>query len=204
MNLLRQEIRSFARHCEQLLSNHLQSPLTEEEQELIIYYLNELVEKFGHEPTAADLSSFHARRDPVNIPKRRVERRRKMYTKQLRLEDGILNSVVIGEFELTAAEIEFVELLNEAVRSGADKVLIDGQQMTGNPGDLERFLYGEFAAWATLEVMRERNVALRFAYVIHEPLRDAGRFGENVAVNRGMDVKTFDDTNAAIEWLNGA
>ena len=44
---------------------------------------------------------------------------------------------------------------------------------------------------------------LKFAYVIHEPLRDPERLGENVAVNRGMDVKTFEDRNEAVEWLNG-
>jgi hypothetical protein len=203
--MLRPEIRNYVRACEEFLSDHLEPRLTEEEQELIIYYLNELFGKFGHKPiTGPHFSSFPARTPSVDIPKRRLERRRKLYTTQLQLEKDILNAVVNGEFELTAAEIEFVEILHEAVRSGATKVLIDGKQMTGNPADFERFLYGEFAAWATLEVMRERNVVLRFAYVIHQPLRDPARFGENVAVNRGMDVKTFEDTNAAIQWLNAA
>jgi len=126
-----------------------------------------------------------------------------MFTKQLHLEQGVLNAVVTGEFELALAKIQFVEILDEVVQSGATKVLIDGQQMPGKPGDFERFLYGEFVAKATLEVMRERKIKLRFAYVIHEPVRDPERFGENVAVNRGMDVKVFEDTNAAIQWLNG-
>ena len=126
-----------------------------------------------------------------------------MFTKQLHLEQGVLNAVVTGEFELALAKIQFVEILDEVVQSGETKVLIDGQQMTGKPGDFERFLYGEFVAKATLEVMRERKIKLRFAYVIHEPVRDPERFGENVAVNRGMDVKVFEDTNAAIQWLNG-
>jgi hypothetical protein len=33
-------------------------------------------------------------------------------------------------------------------------------------------------------------------------LRDPERFGETVAVNRGMDVKTFEEMNEAVEWLN--
>jgi hypothetical protein len=188
MELLRQEIRNYVRACEELLSTHLEPRLTEEEQDLVIYYVNELFAKFGYKPITVH-QSFRARTDPVILMQR---------------GQGILNAVVMGEFELAAAEIEFVEILNEAVRSGATKVLINGQQMTGNPGDFERFLYGEFAAWATLEVMRERNVALRFAYVIHKPLCDPTRFDENVAVNRGMEVKTFEDTNAAIQWLNAA
>ena len=50
--------------------------------------------------------------------------------------------------------------------------------------------------------MRERNITLKFAYVIHEPMRDPKRFRENVPVNGGMDVKSFENMNAAIEWLN--
>src|SRR5262249_22995680 len=111
-----------------------------------------------------------------------------MRTKQLRLEHGILNAVVIGKFDLAGAENEFDEKLYEAVRTGTSKGLIDGEQMTGNPGDFERFLYGEFVAKRTLEVMKEYDTTLRLAYVLHEPLRDPERFGENVAVNRGLDV----------------
>src|SRR5262245_30922572 len=168
MNLLRQEIRNFAHHCEQLLSNHLPSPLTEQEQELVVYYLNELRLKF-------------AQPDSVDTPNRRAERRRQLYTKDLQLEQGILNAVMIGEFELTAAEIEFLKLLHEAARKGATKVLVDGQQMTGNPEDFERFLYGAFVAWAALEVMREHRIKLRFAYVINDPVRDPEQYGETVA-----------------------
>lgn len=43
--------------------------------------------------------------------------------------------------------------------------------------------------------------AAQFAYVIHEPLRDPGRYGETVAVNRGMNVKTFETPEEALEWL---
>ena len=198
MNLLRQELRNYARACEELLSNRLQERLTEDEHELILYYLNELSGKYltPHQP------SLNGRPNHIDISRRQVERRRKMYTKQLELEKGILHAVVIGEFELTAAQIDFLELLDGAHRRGATKVLIDGKQVTSSPGDFERFLYGEFAAWATVEVMRERNITLKFAYVIHEPMRDPKRFGENVAVNRGMDVKSFENMNAALEWLN--
>ena len=37
---------------------------------------------------------------------------------------------------------------------------------------------------------------------VHEPLRDPERFGETVASNRGMDVKTFEGRKEAVEWLN--
>jgi hypothetical protein len=127
-----------------------------------------------------------------------------MYIRRVQLEQGVFNAVVVGEFELALAQSQFIQLLDEAVQSGATKVLIDGRQITGNPSGFQRFLYGEFAAWATLDVMKQHNIRLKFAYVIHAPLRDPERFGETVAVNRGMNVKTFEDTNAALQWLNGA
>ena len=48
MILLRQELKGFSRACELLLSANLEPRLNEEEQELITYYVYELVEKFGH------------------------------------------------------------------------------------------------------------------------------------------------------------
>ena len=37
----------------------------------------------------------------------------------------------------------------------------------GNPTGFERFLYGSFAALATLDVLHRHKVKLKFAYVIH-------------------------------------
>jgi hypothetical protein len=124
-----------------------------------------------------------------------------MYIKRVQVEQGIFNAVVVGPFEITVAQQQFLELLDEAVRNGASKVLIDGQQITGDPTAFERLLYSTFAACATLEILHTHNLKLKFAYVIHEPLRDPERFGETVAVNTGMDVKTFEDMNEALEWL---
>ena len=124
-----------------------------------------------------------------------------MYIKRVEVEKGIFNAIVAGEFELRLAQKHFIELLDEAVHMNARKVLIDGRQMTGNPTAFERFLYGMFAATSTLEILHQHNVRLKFAYVIHEPLRDPERFGETVAGNRGMDVKTFEDEHEARDWL---
>ena len=43
--------------------------------------------------------------------------------------------------------------------------------------------------------------APRFAYVMNQPLRDPGKYGETVAVNRGMSVKTFETLEEAFAWL---
>ena len=55
-----------------------------------------------------------------------------------------------------------------------------------------------------MRIVGEHRIAPRFAYVMHEPLRDPTRLGETVAVNRGMNVKTFETPEDAIEWLTNA
>jgi hypothetical protein len=81
-------------------------------------------------------------------------------------------------------------------------VLLDGRTITGNPGTIERFFYGEFAADAVAKHhARSAARATRFAYVLREPVLDPQKFGETVAVNRGMLVKVFDSLEEALHWL---
>lgn len=121
----------------------------------------------------------------------------------VQVEQGVCNAIVVGEFNLILAEQQFIQLVNEAVYKGATKVLIDGRQVTGHPSVFERFLYGTFVALTTLEVLQRHNVRLMFAYIIHNPSLDPGRFAESVAINRGMHVKAFDDESEARVWLMG-
>ena len=71
--------------------------------------------------------------------------------------------------------------------------------MSGEPLTIERFLYGEFVAEAVKKLGVEAIPV--FAYVLHEPVLDPMRFGETVALNRGMNLKVFDDYDSALEWL---
>jgi len=126
-----------------------------------------------------------------------------IHIERVQVEQDVCNAVFVGEFELTLAEQQFIQLINEAVHKGATKVLIDGRQVTGHPSAFERYLYGTFVALATLEVLQRHSARLKFAYIIHNHLLDPGRFAESVAAERGMDVKAFDDENEAREWLLG-
>lgn len=80
-----------------------------------------------------------------------------------------------GEFSLEEAKRAFLEMLGVVAQYHAKKVLLDGRNVKGHPQDFERFLYGEFAAKETMRLVRKHKIVPRFAYVIHEPLRDAGR-----------------------------
>ena len=109
-----------------------------------------------------------------------------------------------GDFSLEDAKQAFIEMLRAVAQYQAVKIILDARNMRGNPKDMERFYYGEFAANQTRRIVAEHNIVPRFAYVMHEPLRDQARLGETVAVNRGMIMKVFEAPEDAIEWLNKA
>ncbi|HET8670749.1 MAG TPA: STAS/SEC14 domain-containing protein [Candidatus Saccharimonadales bacterium] len=119
----------------------------------------------------------------------------------MRFQSGLLSVNASGEFSVADAKQAFLEMLEAVAQHKAENILFDGRKVKGKPKDLERFYYGEFAAAETNRIVIEHNIVPRFAYVILEPLRDSTRLGETVAVNRGMNVKTFETLEDAIEWL---
>jgi hypothetical protein len=118
------------------------------------------------------------------------------------LERHLLRVTYSGEFSIREAEATFQEILEAIVKNRLRKVLIDGRQVIGDPEPLERFYYGKYVADAVNQTINRHRIEVpSFAYVMHEPLLDPGRFGETVAVNRGMRVKAFDDMKRAEWWL---
>ena len=116
-----------------------------------------------------------------------------------------LTAVFTGAFALEDAKRIFRETLVAAGGAKASRVLVDARAVTGAPSDADRDTYASYAAQAVATARREQpGWDPRFAYVMHAPLRDPGRFGENVAVNRGMDVQTFEGLEAAVLWLTQA
>ena len=122
---------------------------------------------------------------------------------ELHFESGLLKVEASGEFSLEEAKRAFLEMLEAVARYRADKILFDGRNLKGEPAHIERFFYGYFAATETLNLVAKCRIprAPLFAYVMHEPLRDPRRYGETVAVNRGMNVKTFETLEEASKWL---
>ena len=116
---------------------------------------------------------------------------------------GVLRVGATGDFSLEEAQRTFVEMLDAAGGHKTERILFDGRELKGDPGTIQRFLYGEFAAYTVAKYAREHGLRRRpqFAYVLQEPVLDPQRFGETVAVNRGMWVKAFDNLEDALEWL---
>ena len=88
-------------------------------------------------------------------------------------------------------------VLAEADQRGATKVLVDGLQMGGSPTMVERYALSEFLA----REMVELGISPRLAFLGKEPLVDPNRFGEIVARNRGVRMKTVEEMEDAVRWL---
>lgn len=121
---------------------------------------------------------------------------------EMRAEGGVLWAVATGRFTLESGRRTFVEMLEAVASHGVAKVHLDGRDVVGNPRTIERFLYSEFAA-ETVAAYASRGVAraTQFAYVLKPPVLDPERFGETVAVNRGMNVKVFEHPEEGLRWL---
>lgn len=123
-------------------------------------------------------------------------------TQEIRVESGALHVHASGEFSLGEAHRAFQEVLEAVAQHKLAKVLYDGRELTGKLDTWERFQYGESVATAVAEfARRDLSLALQFAYVLKEPVLDPSRFGETVAVNRGVRGKVFDNMEDALEWL---
>ena len=117
-------------------------------------------------------------------------------------DSDLLRVQATGEFSLEEAKRTFLEIMEGLALQGTKRVLIDGRTITGDPETIERFYYGEFAAQTVVRYeVRGVSPATPFAYVLREPVLDPEKFGETVAVNRGMRVKVFDNPEEALEWL---
>jgi len=115
----------------------------------------------------------------------------------------VLHVTAKGSFTLDSAMQTFIDVVRAVDLHKSELILFDARDLTGEPSIIERFYYGEFAADA---VMRpgENRAPLRnpqFAYVMMPPILDPSRLGETVAINRGMNVRAFENMVDAVAWL---
>ena len=117
---------------------------------------------------------------------------------------NVLYVAVGGDFTLDSAKRNFLEILEAVNEHKSEKVLLDGRKVVGEPTIIQRFYYGQFVADAITAPDKNRGPVKdpEFAYVLLPPALDRGRLGETVAVNRGMNVKAFQNVHEAVQWLN--
>lgn len=117
-------------------------------------------------------------------------------------DNNVVRARLAGPFSLFDAKTSFTGILDALVQHQAKKALIDGSAVTGRLETMDRFDYGEFVA-ASVNDLHKRGFFLHpeFAYVLSDSVLDSSRFGETVAVNRGMRVRAFNNLSEAEEWL---
>jgi hypothetical protein len=117
-------------------------------------------------------------------------------------EKGFLRVRVTGRVSLRDANDAFARMLVAVARQKAAKVLVDCRDVKGTMTTADRYQHASFGAeelskWTRMGESR----GTRLAYVAKPPSLDRRRFGETVAVNRGVNVKAFDNTEEALRWL---
>ncbi len=118
---------------------------------------------------------------------------------ETKLEKEYLELKFKGDFSLAEAKKAYKYTIDTAVEHQKSKVLIDALEVSGTMTIMERFEIAEF-----LTLYCQKNALgkiARIALVGKEPLVDRHRFGEIVAVNRGLNVKVFTDWTEALMWI---
>jgi len=114
---------------------------------------------------------------------------------QIELKTNYIYLRCNGTFEQSAAIELFGNAIQTAVQEGRKAVLIDARELEGEPPTtMERYELG-----ASLAEFNSRGILI--VVVGKEPIIDPSRFGETVAVNRGVRGRAFTDIDEAITWL---
>jgi len=123
-------------------------------------------------------------------------------TSRFLCENGVLYATITGEYTLEAAKQSINEMLAAVEQHRVGKVLLDGREVAGMMEAMERYRYGEYMARMLEDLAGESDFSVpRFAYVLRPPISDPGRFGETVAVNRGVLIRVFEQIEDARIWL---
>jgi len=117
-------------------------------------------------------------------------------------ENGVLYATVTGVYSFEEVKRCTDEMLAEVAEHRIDKVLVDGRTVVGKVEEMERYHYGEYLARKVFELVSKGTCPTpHLAYVLLPPISDPGRFGETVAVNRGVIHRVFEEIEDAQNWL---
>jgi hypothetical protein len=107
-----------------------------------------------------------------------------------------------GAFESSDIEYFTTQLIETCKTRRCSKMLIDLREVQGTLSTMDRFNIGLTGSTKYFKAkLTGKILNCRFAAVGHVPLMDPSRFAETVAVNRGVNVKSFTDINEALRWL---
>ena len=99
-----------------------------------------------------------------------------------------------GEFSQEAGKQCIDAMVEACSQSQISSALLDCRNMAGEIQILESFMVAKYG-------VQMIGVIARFALVGREDQMFPDNFVENVAVNRGINLKLFTDVEKAIDWL---
>ena len=105
-----------------------------------------------------------------------------------------LLAVYVGEYNIADARVTIDQILRSIHQNGSRTVLLDCRQMTGQLSIWDRYqtaIYGQ----------KMIGKVAKMALVRSQERAGADRFLENVAVNRGINLRLFSDYDEALAWL---
>lgn len=109
-------------------------------------------------------------------------------------KDAYVRFDYTGEFSQAAGK-QCIDAMVEACRRlQISKALLDCRKMTGEIEILEGFMVAQYGG-------KMRGFLTKTALVGREDQMFPDNFVENVAVNRGVNLKIFTDIEEAIAWL---
>lgn len=99
-----------------------------------------------------------------------------------------------GPFERQSTSAQFSAAMQECLRLGRRRALIDGRELVG---DLDFF--GRYSLASELGMSWDRTI--RLAVLIRPDRMDPQRIAERVATNRGVPGKIFTHPAEAAKWI---
>ncbi len=124
------------------------------------------------------------------------------FTLKMDPKTNYLHAMMEGEYEFAAA-IHCIDLILDACEENKIfRVLLDIREVKGHIQPIDRFHFAESFSVKYFERVKKRSIShCRFSMVGKEPVLDPHRFGETVAINRGLTVNASTDLREALDWL---
>ena len=108
--------------------------------------------------------------------------------------EGYLEAVLWATDSFPDLKVQFAKVLEVCIDRKPSRLLMDMTGITGVWSTLDRFELGTLGAQMAPHVGRVAALAQGF-------MIDTGRFGAQVARNRGLTADVFDDREKALAWL---
>jgi len=115
------------------------------------------------------------------------------------IEPTYLRIKAKGPYSLSNTEKLFQTAVDQTLLLQKNKILIDVTELTGTIPLLERFYFAESTSIYIANTALGKII--KFGVVGKEPIIDKDRFGETVAVNRGINAKAFTSEAEALAWI---